>query len=290
MTYRFKRGDSSVEEGLRRIAVDQIDSAIAEIDDEDLDRHEVVHQVRKRCKKVRGLIRLVRPAFGDYAAENAAFRDAAQALSYLRDSEALLETHDLLMETYGDQVDREALASVRRRLTERQKEIEAEHDLEGELQTFRDRMTEARERAERWRVAEDGFGPIAGGLRKTYKRAQRAMAVARERPSTESFHEWRKRVKYHWYHTRLLRPIWPGPMKAREQAADRMGDLLGDHHDLAVLERRLDQGRADFGPSTDLDAFGALVRRRKEMARRWARYWQAWRAEQPAREAALAEA
>jgi hypothetical protein len=65
MSYHLKRSDGPVQDGVRRIAVDQIDAAIAELDDKALDVHETVHQIRKRCKKLRGLIRLVRPAFAD---------------------------------------------------------------------------------------------------------------------------------------------------------------------------------------------------------------------------------
>jgi|GEM_PF-5573736 uncharacterized protein with von Willebrand factor type A (vWA) domain len=50
MSFQFKRGDERVEDGLRRIALSQIDKAIAEIDDDDLDVDATVHQVRKRCK------------------------------------------------------------------------------------------------------------------------------------------------------------------------------------------------------------------------------------------------
>ena len=64
--------DESVEEAVQRIVREQIDKAIDEINDRELDRHETVHQVRKRCKKIRGLIRLVRPQLEDtYDRENA---------------------------------------------------------------------------------------------------------------------------------------------------------------------------------------------------------------------------
>ena len=63
MSYAF-RLDEPVQESIIRIAREQISKAIDEIEDEDLDRHDTVHQVRQRCKKLRGLIRIVRPALG----------------------------------------------------------------------------------------------------------------------------------------------------------------------------------------------------------------------------------
>ncbi len=71
MGFRLQRGEA-VNEGVRRIAGEQLEKAIAEIQNTELDRHEAVHQVRKRFKKIRGLIRLVRPAFEEtYDRENA---------------------------------------------------------------------------------------------------------------------------------------------------------------------------------------------------------------------------
>ena len=85
MSYYFQQSDTSVERGVRRIAVEQIDKAISEIQEPDVT--EAVHNVRKRCKKLRALIRIVRYAFDDYKAENASFRDAARSLAVLRDAE-----------------------------------------------------------------------------------------------------------------------------------------------------------------------------------------------------------
>ena len=70
MSYRFEPGEK-VERGVKRMAREQIDKALAEIDSDELDVHERVHQVRKRCKKLRAIARLVRPALGSqYAGIN----------------------------------------------------------------------------------------------------------------------------------------------------------------------------------------------------------------------------
>ena len=45
------RIDEDVQPAVRRIALKQIEVGIQEIENAGLDRHEVVHQIRKRCKK-----------------------------------------------------------------------------------------------------------------------------------------------------------------------------------------------------------------------------------------------
>ena len=291
MPYRFKHDDASVQEGLRRIALDQIDKAIE--DSHGDDRAEAVHAVRKRCKKLRGLVRLVRPVFDGYGDENTAFRDAARALSGVRDAQVMQETYDKLLDRFDGEVERAPFGIVRRRLTLQRREMAGTRDLDAELTEFRAKMRTARKRADDWSLDGKGFPALAGGLGKTYGRAGQAMRRARKKPTGETMHEWRKRAKYHWYHARLLTPIWPQPMAAHADAADTLSDLLGDHHDLVVFRETLADG--DFGDAAAALS-GLAVRQEAELAAaaftlgarlfaepsdalaaRWARYWRAWR-------------
>lgn len=297
MAYRFKLDDASVGEGVRRIAVEQIDKAIEELDDASLDARLTVHQVRKRCKKLRGVVRLIRPAFPDYSRENATYRDAARELSFLRDTEALIETYDRVTGLYEAQIDRQAFASIRRRLTLRQKEAEARDDLADRLDAFRETMVEAKVRALRWSLEGNGADAIAGGLADTYGRARKAMKAARRKPSAEAFHEWRKRIKYHGYHARLLTPAWEGPIAAHHAAADALGKTLGAHHDLDVFTQALADEPDAYGRTGDIEVFVALMDERRKgleaeafdigerllcepadaLSDRWGAYWRAWR-------------
>lgn len=308
MAYRFKHDDRTVQDGLRRIAIEHFDSAICEIGDNELGMAETVHQVRARCKRLRGLIRLVRPVFDDYNAENTAIRDAADALSYARDAGAAIETYDALLNAYRDRVERPAFASIRRRLTRRQRTIVRRQDIDDKLAQLRERLYEARDRAGEWSIEGDGFDAVAGGLRKVYRRAQKTMALARKEPSDTAFHEWRKSVKYHWCHARLLSPIWPEPMKAHIAAASHLSELLGSHHDLAVFGHTLTTASRPFGRPADLKVMLGLIDRRKAeleaeafglgdrllaepasaLTQRWRDYWTVWREEGPDRDVVLA--
>jgi len=298
MAYRLRR-DKSVQKSLRLVAVEQLDKAIDELQCPELDRHETVHQVRKRCKKIRGLIRLVRPEFADYKSENKFFRDAARTLSHVRDAQSRLECFDALQARFDDQLDFSPLAPLRDQLESRRGEIaDNQIDLEQRLEKFLAQMREARQRAERWKIDRDGFPAIKGGLKKTYRRGRQAFAAAYRDPTTENFHQWRKRVKYHWYHARLLRRIWPDSMASHREAADGLSDLLGDDHDLAVLRHTLITSSCLFPTGFDLQPLIVLIDRRRselrgaaqplarclfaerpsQLAGRWKTYWKAWTA------------
>lgn len=261
MSYSFDTADPGIEAGFRRIALDQIDRALAESADEDLPIAERIHQVRKRCKKLRGLIRLVRPGFPSYSEENAALRDAARPLSDLRDAAALVETCDRIRSRFADHLAGDAFADLREALTAEARDREAAGDVAGRLARARRDLRAARDRAERWRV--EGAGPkiVAGGLRKTYGRAASAMAAAAETPTGERLHEWRKRVKYHWYHLRLLKRIAP-MIEAQIAPAGRLADDLGDHHDLVVMATTLERFADTVDPAA-LEAFRGLMGERR---------------------------
>ena len=266
MAYRLEPQES-VKEGVRRIAREQVDLMLADIDNADVGRHETVHEVRKRCKKIRGLIRLVRPEIGDtYKIENAFFRNAARTLSPLRDATALLEAYDALMDHYGEGIERRAFGPIRAALTRHRKDlVRTDESIDERLADFRDDMETVRKRIAKWKVDAEEFDAVAGGLKKTYGRARDAMRAAYDQPTDERFHEWRKRVKYHMYHTRLLRPVWPKVMAERSRQLNLLSDLLGDDHDLAVFRRTVRSEPEAFGDVRRLQALlGLLDRRRAE--------------------------
>ncbi len=302
MTYRFVKEDGSVRRGVRRIADEQIRRALAELDDDERDLAETVHRVRKRCKKLRGLLRLVRPAFDDYGPEHRAFSDAARSLSDLRDARSLIGAYDGVAGHFDDRIDRRAFAPIRARLTRDARQVREDPEVGDRMGALRRDLEAARERAATWTLDKKGFDAIAGGLGRTYARARKQMKGARSDPDGETMHEWRKSVKYHWQHARLLSDIAPAMMAPQIAAAGELSELLGDHHDLALLDARLGRAPGDFGAKTDIEAFRALARERREalgsrafvlarlsfaerpaaLAERWRAYWRVWRVDDPA--------
>ena len=83
------------------------------------------------------------------------------------------------------------------------------------------------------------------------------------------FHEWRKRVKSHWYHVRLLESLHSGA-RARARTLDRLETLLGDAHDLAMLQQTLLSEHArQFGDARSRDlVLGTISRAETSLRRR----------------------
>jgi CHAD domain-containing protein len=306
MAFRIHEGES-VPDAVRRVAHEQIDAAIAEVSDQSLPQPEKIHQVRTRCKKLRALLRLVRPCLGElYVRENASFRDAARELSPLRDAQSVLDAYDALLARFEGEVARRTFAAVRRGLGRRKRRRARElTDLRRRLDQVSGLLEDARERVDTWPIDATGADAWRGGFEHTYRRARQAMAVAYDSPTPEHFHAWRKGVKDHWYHTRLLRPLWGKALGARAGAGEALGEMLGAHHDLAVLRATLLEEADDLGGRRPADLLVELIGRRRleleadakplgarlfaENARRiggrHVRYWDAWQEEQRCRRA-----
>lgn len=227
--------DELVSDGIKRIIDGKIERAIGHIES-DSDRHETVHEVRKRCKEIRAAVRLVRPVLPTYKRENVHYRDAARRLSAIRDAHAAVETFDDHLEpavkTRGV-LDEATLSDIRETLLNRRDTLAAEQDLDRRLSEVHADLIEGRQRVSDLPIATEGYDAVAGGLRKSYKRARNRMQEAYEEPEFERFHEWRKRIKYHRYHSRLLRRVWVGPMKRRRAELKDLSDIIGYENDLA---------------------------------------------------------
>jgi CHAD domain-containing protein len=247
---------------LRRIARAQVDRAIAELDLDDPD--EAVHQIRKRTKKLRALLRLVRPVVTElYRAENRTVRDLARELSGARDDAASVGALGGLADEAGDRLPAATVATVRDGLTGAGGDVT---DPSVALERARLELVELRSRIERdWRLPKrvDGADAVVPGFRRSYAQGRDAFEELLDDPTTAALHEWRKRVKDHWYHCRLLRPVWPSVMKARASALNELSELLGDDHDLAVLRASLQADPARFGGEVHAGTTSALLDRRR---------------------------
>jgi CHAD domain-containing protein len=185
-------------------------------------------------KKLRALLRLVRGEIGDdvYAHENACFRDTARQLAGARDADVMILTLADLERRYGDLPGaarrlRPALVAHRFRVAAGSNRLAVEQAIGA--------LAEARARVDEWPLETDGFEAFGEGLGRSYRRGRKAYRRARELPSPENMHEWRKRVKDLWYHVSLLEEAWKPVMSALADEAHELSERLGDEHDVSVL-------------------------------------------------------
>ncbi|WP_291197883.1 CHAD domain-containing protein [Hyphomonas sp.] len=231
MAYRFKSGDASTTEALRRIAAEEFAAIGSALADKSVPLPRKVHEGRKATKRLRALLRLVAPVFPEAREEIAVLRDAAARLSALRDKGALAET--LARLDLPEDVSANLGAALNKRRaagTAAQKRL---------LGTFAGEMAAAAGRAQSWTLTQTGWHALAPGLQRSHRRFRKSFEAARRARDEEPVHEFRKRAKDHWYQTLLLRGAFPEVMDGYAAAAERLCDDLGDWRDLGLLEAAL---------------------------------------------------
>lgn len=266
MAYRIRKSRSLAKQ-VRRIACEQIDRGLAELADGTLDRHEAVHQVRKRFKKIRGLLRLVRPGLGpSFDAADQWFRDAGRELSRVRDAESVLEAVEKLAGRYGN---RESMGSplftsIQEALHARRQRIAEEWTgLDGQLTDLAARLREQRDAILRWKLTGKPHEAVLAGLTGTYKQSRKALSILSGPATDERWHDWRKGCKNHWYHLRLLRDLCRPVMRGYIVAASELSELLGDDHDLVVLTSLLASEPQHFETLVASDRLQEIMRQER---------------------------
>ena len=230
MAFRFKLGEP-FDEGCRRIAVEQIERARAELLDKG-DQAVAVHETRKSLKRLRALLRIVRPAMGE-AAFTPRTRSSATSAQPVGRAGPACAARD------GRQARRRPATGPRASLAACAKRIAA-IDGEGAPLTLEAKPKALASDAKK-RLAGAAYRRAAGstlsapGWSESYRKARRALCRSLRRADRRSVHEWRKGAQAHWRQMTLLARAWPDYLGARASEARRLSQLLGDDHDLAML-------------------------------------------------------
>ncbi len=251
--------------GLRRVLMEEIEDAAGELEGaSDSDWEEAIHEARKSIKKSRAALRLARRSIGPlYGRANTDLRDIGRSLSEVRDGRVLVNTLDDLAEAFPDRADDESFGRVRRTLVERRDRETKQAMAEALPEQAAERTRRVAAVIARGPWDEAGWKFIDGGLRREYQRGRSALDNAIDDPRGETIHEWRKRVKDRWYHLRLLKAAWPHVLKKEAKEAHSLSDLLGDEHDLVVLQETLEADSGDGWDAVDARLISSLAGERR---------------------------
>jgi CHAD domain-containing protein len=217
-------------------------------------------------------------------------------LSGARDAEAKLDTLSSLDQRLGDELPAGTIAALEQSLERERPENADEEQLE-ELKRAAKGIAQGRKRIANWPLKDGGWDLLEPGLQRSYRRGRKQMARTREDPSNENVHEWRKRVKDLWYQLRIVRNARPDLLGEAADRAHELSDILGDHHDLAVLADDVRDREEVFEEGIQRAALLSAISRRQnellsqalavgerlyaEKPRRFSKrletYWTAWR-------------
>ncbi len=233
MAFRLKFTDTP-ESALRRIGLSQIDRAVRALSAAEL-ADSTIHETRKCLKRIRALLRLVRPGLeeSDFQTENARYREIARQLSPARDAQILMETV-LKLAPFASAAETAALEYLKQSI-ESGAGSRITNASDASIARALEQLTEAKAALANLNVKGSGFAPVERGLRDSYRKGLERFERAYRDGTCEAFHDVRKSVQLHWRHMALVSRAWPDMFSARVEAARQLSQILGDSQDLSVL-------------------------------------------------------
>jgi hypothetical protein len=193
--------------------------------------------------------------------ENAEYRELGRMLAFERDNSALLDALELLRPHASAPLTQESLRILgagfeRRSARERQSGMPA---LQDRIQRVIDRLAVAGKRIADLPVESIGSRHLRRGVERTLGRCVAGFERARERPTPIELHEWRKDAKTAYHQTRLMRELIPGWAATTGPRLESLADALGHHHDLSLLEGKLQRHPDELDIDTQLHAILRLI-------------------------------
>ncbi len=263
MSFQLKF-DEPVDAGWRRIVHEQIDNAVKLLHSgKDVDA--AIHETRKSMKRVRALLKLLRPGLStaDYKRENERYATIARMLSELRDEAILVQTASELAKRATGRTRAVALEIIGHVQRQARKPSGLNKPSNASPSARKRRVAEviaalgrASKAVDRLELHSNSFAIVRRGLQRSYRAGRLGMKDAYESNRDESFHEWRKAVQAHWRHMLLLERAWPDLFAARIALAREMSDLLGADHDLFML---ISRARSQRPSAAEADGVGGLI-------------------------------
>ena len=294
------RPDETPDQGLRRMALAQLDLAVEMLAMENgaVSPSEAIHEVRKALKRLRALLSLVSDQLGEEAVtrDRAVLRRVARRLAGSRDAEVMVGTLDDLVRRHPELAQRPAVGRLRQQVAAERDRAGQPAAESGPARTLSlSDLHLLRARVGQWHLQPaPGIAPLEPAVRRVYRRGARryARAQAGGGDRAAAMHRWRKRVKELRYVAEALNRYQPPPrwqaavsdvlpgvkrrrtkqprsatfMRRLARRADTLSELLGEEHDLVVLEARV---RAELrgGRDGDKTLLKLIAKRRKRLRR-----------------------
>lgn len=231
MSFCFKKSESPAK-SVRRVSCERISVARERL--REGSQSAAIHDVRREIKKLRAMFRLARGERkrGKDRKIVKSLREAAGNLAATRDARVMLKAFEKL--TGSDTRLFAEIEGLLRRHCRREARRFQRNDFVAALDRI---LRKIERRVGGLKIKASGWAAIEPGLKDSYARSWKAFALARRKPLSENFHEWRKHAKNLRYYFQLLRPAWSAELRAMTDEMELLGRRLGDEHDLALLQQ-----------------------------------------------------
>ncbi len=259
------RADEPLRAGLLRVADNLVENAVERIRKPSSDGVEDLHFVRVTIKRLRAILRLIRPAIKKRAfhRENLRLGAVARRLSIARDADVAKQTLARLPFSRQSEKDSAAVA-----LAGLSKNGAPGKDVSKTMEVTASALGQTKRNLHRLRISRHEWEAIEPGVREVYRQCRKRMKRALERGDDEAYHKWRIRIKSLYYELQMLQPVWPARLTKMIVRLNRLQDQIGADHDLVVLKRSLDRSPDRFGGSKSVEQVLRFAKDKRQRLRR----------------------
>ncbi|MFW5706558.1 MAG: CHAD domain-containing protein [Bacteroidota bacterium] len=203
--------------------------------------HYHIHETRLCCKRIRSLLRLVRPGLSPetYDRFNTFYRDQARELSIIRDFTALSETLQKFLDSTHNEKSRKFIVWFRNQLLKKRRQTAVNQEFGVVRSGIRNAFEQQSEIISGLEFDDNHTSVLGRGFQKIYRKGRKQLELNLQQTDDHIMHQWRKQVKYLWYQLVFLQPLWPRIIDSFATEFKELSKQLGNHHDLVVMLQAL---------------------------------------------------
>lgn len=222
----------------------QLEQAQAELGREGEDRHEGIHRARKCIRRTRAALALGARVLGQKAEVlDDELRRLCRSLSYLRDSQALVEVLNRLDARHSQDADRALLSAAEQRAQQRRDDI-----LKRSLvrdPAFMARRLRLQGVQQRLKFLDDGSleeDDVWREIERSRRRVDKAARQVKKHPDDDdAWHVYRRRLRRLRQQDTLLNDMLPARCLSKKRHRE-LADVLGESQDDVLLLRNCGRG------------------------------------------------
>lgn len=196
-----------------------------------------VHEIRKACKRLRALLRLLRPVLTEheFRETDRKVRKLAGQLGQARDQAVMLDTIERVSQHYAPMLAQDAFAPVRAWLVQDADTPPALARTANASGWFLVPLEDLHSSVHALDLQAAGTDTLLDGLVDSYRYGRRALRQVQQQPDTEPVHALRRHTKYLYNQLTMIADLNRKAIMPLIEQSHRIEETLGEIHDLSVL-------------------------------------------------------